>query len=77
MFLANIFGSFFSYEAKQIGENNGFSDKLISSVLSYGAIASGLTRLIMGYLHDFVGFKILIGFLMLVNVAINILSFVF
>ena len=74
MFAANIFGGFFSYQYKIIGNASdqcAIQKEGCDLLLSWAASATGvvqfLTRISIGLLYDYFGFKKIFNVLMIIN----------
>jgi MFS family permease len=57
MFLANYFGTFFSYVYKVFAESRKVSDSLMTWASAIGALSNGFSRLFFGYLTDKISFR--------------------
>lgn len=66
MFLANVFGGFFSYEYKPIGNSVHISDSFLAWASSASSVVQAITRLSFGALYDKFGFRPLFMTIMIV-----------
>lgn len=72
MSAATIFGGFFSYQYKSIGDSDPTknNDLILSEAAAASGVVQFLTRLAVGALYDYLGFRPIFTFLMVVN-ALN------
>lgn len=76
MSLGNIFGSLFAYQWKPFGLSNKLSDELLTEAGAFTSVTQLITRVIIGYLYDKVGFKCLNIGLLVIQVITSMLIFV-
>jgi len=71
MLAGNVFGGFFSYQYKTIGNSDPTknNDLILSEAASVSGIVQFITRLSIGALYDKVGFRFIFAILMVVNAA--------
>jgi len=71
MLAGNMFGGFFSYQYKTIGNSdpNVNNDLILSEAASVSGIVQFVTRLSIGALYDKLGFKLIFIVLMVINTA--------
>jgi len=72
MFFGNIFGTFFSYEFKTYGLDNGIKDNVLSWAGSISALTQAITRLSTGAIYDFSDFRTMFFVLFGVNLLNSI-----
>ena len=77
MYLANVFMSLFSYLFKPIGLANNIDDNLLSWAGSLAGITQFITRLIVGSLYDYLGFRKIFFALMVMNIFLSFFSYNF
>ena len=75
LFLAQVFGGFFSYQYKQIGNASNISDKVLTWAGSMAAILQAVTRLTCGQLYDKYSFKKVFYPLMVINALNSVFAY--
>lgn len=75
LFLANLFGGFFSYEFKPIGVSVQIEDNLLTWAASASSLVQAITRLSFGALYDKYGFKPLFYTLMSIGTINSIICY--
>lgn len=75
MFLANIFGGFFSYEYKPIGNSIHISDNYLAWASSASSVVQAVTRVSFGALYDKFGFRPLFMVLMTICTVNSVICY--
>lgn len=69
MFGANVFGTIFSYEYKPYGLANDLEDSFLTWAGSFSSVTQVIARFSIGFLYDYLGFRLLFFIIMGINVA--------
>ena len=74
MTLGNIFGGIFSYQYKPYGLAKHLDDGLLTAAAGVSSFTQCISRLVIGFLYDKFGFKILNIILMTISIVTALFS---